>query len=247
MAGRKKEVEPAAAGWEAIFCSLVLILVAFFAMLCSYATPRAEKMTNFLRSMGEPADIPTFGTPPGSVRMRIEGRGVKTGEGTVAMPPSPDIVKREAESVASAMASLRKLAREMELGEEVTIEKTEHGFKVTVSSSVFFPSGVAEISKEAYPYLDEMIKIAKKTSFLIKIEGYTDNVPIHTPRFPSNWELSTSRAVNVLKYFLEVGNIPAKKLVAVGYSKYHPIASNDTAEGRKKNRRVEFFFEKPKG
>ena len=237
------EDEAPVAGWQAIYCSLVLILVAFFAMLCSYSSVEGQKMIDFMRSMGETADLPTFGVPP-DLRMRhIEGAGMSPDEGN---SHSPDVVGSEEKSLTVAMASLEKLAREMDLGDKVEIEETKRGFKATVSSGVFFPSGAAEVSKEAYPYLDEMVRVAKKEADLfIKVEGHTDNVPVNTPEFPSNWELSTARAVNVLRYFLGVGNIPAKRLVAVGYGQYHPIASNNTQEGRSRNRRVEFFFERP--
>ena len=238
------EDEAPVAGWQAIYCSLALILVAFFAMLCSYSSVEGQKMINFMRSMGETADLPTFGAPPDLRMGLIEGAGMSPDEG---YSTSPDIVGDEGESLAVAMASLEKLAREMDLGDKVEIEETKRGFRATVSSSVFFPSGAAEIGRKAYPYLDEMVRIAKKEAALfVKVEGHTDNVPVNTPEFPSNWELSTARAVNVLRYFLDVGDIPAKRLVAVGYSQYHPIASNDTQEGRSRNRRVEFFFERHK-
>lgn len=81
----------------------------------------------------------------------------------------------------------------------------------------------------------------------MRIEGHTDNVPIRTPRYPSNWELSTARAVNVLRYFTEQENLHASRFSAVGYGDTQPVASNDTAEGRAKNRRVALILLYPKG
>jgi chemotaxis protein MotB len=89
--------------------------------------------------------------------------------------------------------------------------------------------------------------VAKKGDFFVRVEGHADNVPINTPQFPSNWELSAARAVNVLRYLAYEGKLPAKKLSAVGFGEYHPVESNDTPEGRRKNRRVEFYFEPRKG
>ena len=77
---------------------------------------------------------------------------------------------------------------------------------------------------------------------MISIEGHTDNLPIHSERYPSNWELSTSRAVNVLRYFIEKGGISQKRISAVGMGEFQPIAENDTPENRAKNRRVEIVL-----
>jgi chemotaxis protein MotB len=78
---------------------------------------------------------------------------------------------------------------------------------------------------------------------MIKIEGHTDNVPISTFRYPSNWELSVSRAVNTLRYILDTGLVEKEKISAVGYSEYHPVDTNDTIEGRASNRRVDFVVQ----
>ena len=76
-------------------------------------------------------------------------------------------------------------------------------------------------------------------SYNIRVEGHTDNVPIHTAQFPSNWELSTARATFLLQYLISTTQIPAPRLSAVGYGEYRPVASNDTSEGRASNRRVD--------
>ena len=87
-----------------------------------------------------------------------------------------------------------------------------------------------------------MAEIIKQNDKNIRIEGHTDNVPINTFRFPSNWELSTTRAVNVVKYLIEENGINAYRLSASGYSDQHPVDDNNTAEGRQKNRRVDMVI-----
>jgi chemotaxis protein MotB len=232
---RKNRQEDGApvAGWQTIYCSLALILVAFFAMLVSYSTVTEEKISIFRHghSVIEEGDKEVEGE---DVMMLEEGSPEGLGgtlEGSVVM----------------AVRSLGRHLKEIGLGKFVHIEEIERGFKATFESHVLFPSGVAEINKEAYPSLDEIIKIAKKDQFSVRVEGHTDSVPIHTPRFPSNWELSTTRAVNVLRYLLEKGDLSSERLSAVGFGPYHPVDSNDTVEGRQKNRRVEFYFELPEG
>ena len=82
----------------------------------------------------------------------------------------------------------------------------------------------------------------QKTSNHVRVEGHTDNVPINTKRFPSNWELSTSRAVNVIKYFIRQRKVKPQRLSAVGYGESKPVFSNDTPENRARNRRVEIVI-----
>jgi len=205
---RKRIKEVPAAGWEVIYCSLALILVALFAMLVSYSSIEKDRIKHFHHGAGS--------IPEGSEQREI---------------------------VMQTMQSLKIYLTQAGLDKSVNIEKTERGFKITFGSNVLFPSGVAEINKDARPCLDEMIKIAQNNPFSVRVEGHTDSVPINTPEFPSNWELSTTRAVNILRYFLEKGELPANRLAAVGFSQYHPVASNDVFEGRQKNRRVEFYFE----
>lgn len=216
-----REDDASASGWETIYCSLVLILVALFVMLVSYSSVEKSKMASFMRGFVVSAATES--------KDRISATVSKDSSGSSA--------------IESAMESLEKYLEEAGVGGSVSVEKTERGFKTTLGSDILFPTGVATVNKEAYAHIDQMILAAQKTPFSIRIEGHTDNVPINTPEFPSNWELSTARAVNVLRYFLERGNISAKRLVAVGFSQCHPIASNKSAEGRWKNRRVEFYFE----
>jgi len=222
---RKKKKESPSAGWEIIYTSLVLILVALFAMLVSYSSIKKEKISNFQQKK----------------ELTTKDRKLNKGNGILKL--SKDISEDQGEFAEPAVKSLWKYLRQAGINESVNIKKIEKGFIVIFGSNVLFPSGVAEINKDAYPYLDEMIKIAQNNLFSVKVEGHTDNVPIATSEFPSNWELSTARAVNILRYLLEKGKLPMDRLTAVGFSQYHPVASNDVSEGRQKNRRVEFYFE----
>lgn len=234
---RKGKKEASAAGWESIYCSLVLILVAFFALLVSYSTIDGGKVTNFTRGFGGSSKKYNKGLPS---NLMIENP-VCTGGNSIALSTS-DITEAEKASIASTIQLLKKHYEGMMWGESVDIEWIDKGFKVNFGANVLFAPGLATVTREAYPYLDQIITIALKDPFFIRVEGHTDDVPINTPEFPSNWELSTARAVNILRYFLEK-KIPAERLAAIGFSQYHPVVSNDTPEGRQKNRRVEIYLE----
>ena len=90
--------------------------------------------------------------------------------------------------------------------------------------------------------LDKMATIIERAGQKVRVEGHTDNIPIRSGKFASNWDLSTARATRVLMYLQEMGSIPPGKLAAAGYGEFRPLAPNDTPEGRAKNRRVEFVI-----
>lgn len=148
-------------------------------------------------------------------------------------PPSPDMNQ--------AMQSLKQLSVNLGIHSDFSVVRTQDGFKAVVPNPVLFASGDTSLGEGIYPMLDGIIKIAERNPLSIQVEGHTDNLPIHTAKFPSNWELSTMRAVNILRY-LQQNGIPPGRLAAIGFAEYRPAAGNDTQEGRQKNRRIEILF-----
>jgi chemotaxis protein MotB len=151
-------------------------------------------------------------------------------------------ILRSTPDMNQAMQSLKQLAINLDMNKDFSVIKTNDGFKAVFQNPVLFGSGDASLNESVYPVLDGIIKIAKYNHLSIQVEGHTDNQSIGTVKFPSNWELSTMRAVNILRYLQEIGSIPARRLVAVGFSEYQPTASNDTPEGRRMNRRIVILF-----
>lgn len=135
--------------------------------------------------------------------------------------------------------------REAGLTGEVGLGVEERGIVFRFQDSVLFDVGKADLRPEAREILTKVGGLLKKVSNQIRVEGFTDNLPISTERFPSNWELSTARATTVVRFFIEELNIDPKRLEAAGYGEYHPIASNDDAAGRQKNRRVDIVLLRP--
>lgn len=115
-----------------------------------------------------------------------------------------------------------------------------------VASSVLFDSGKADVRSDTEPILTHIADIFStyiEDIRMVRIEGHTDNIPISTAQFKSNWELSTARAVNILKHLLQHSDVGAECFSAVGYAEFHPVTDNDSAEGRAQNRRVDFIIE----
>jgi chemotaxis protein MotB len=124
----------------------------------------------------------------------------------------------------------------------VQVEMDERGLVIRFVEGVLFDSGKAEIKKQAMAVLDKIVPVLKQSRRQIRVEGHTDNVPIHTREFPSNWELSTARAVNVVRYFIDKHNFSPYTISAAGYGEYRPVAPNDTDKHRALNRRVDIVI-----
>jgi chemotaxis protein MotB len=113
------------------------------------------------------------------------------------------------------------------------------GLVISLREAGFFDSGSAAPKEEALPTLRQIAERLSATPYDLRIEGHTDNVPVHNAEFDSNWELSAARATHIARLFLEMQALPPDRLSAAGYAEFHPVASNDTAEGRAENRRVD--------
>jgi chemotaxis protein MotB len=115
----------------------------------------------------------------------------------------------------------------------------ERGLVIRVSDQFFFRTGEAAIRPEVLPFLEALGQTLQPLDNPIRIEGHTDNVPINTAQFPSNWELSTARATTIIRYLVTHFKFDPQKLSAAGYGEHRPVASNDTTDGRNQNRRVD--------
>jgi chemotaxis protein MotB len=125
---------------------------------------------------------------------------------------------------------------------KVTLNITRRGLIVSLKEAGFFDSGQAQIKPEAYELINTISEVMTQYNNPLRVEGHTDNVPISTSLFPSNWELSTARATNGLKYLIKHFDVDPDKISATGYAEFRPVADNATTEGRGKNRRVDLVM-----
>ncbi len=120
----------------------------------------------------------------------------------------------------------------------------EKAVKIILPSDVLFDTAEAELKKEAIGSLMAVGQLIQGTNYAVTVAGHTDNIPIQTDRFPSNWELSTARACVAAKFLIDEADIPPSQLQVTGYAENRPIETNETPEGRKANRRVEVIISK---
>jgi len=203
--------------WLTTFADAMSLMLTFFVML--FAATSLEK------SKLEPA----LGSLRGALGMMEKTRP--------AMISPPMIVKESEQIVRKIQYSV--LSRALE--KEVKVKIVKGGVRVSLASPILFDLGKTELKLEVLPLLDEIAAIFKEIPNEIIIEGHTDNLPIHTERFPSNWELSAARAISVAKYFIDKGII-SSRIGVVGYADSRPLFPNDTPEHRRANRRVEIFI-----
>jgi len=119
----------------------------------------------------------------------------------------------------------------------VNVTRDDAWVELELNTTFMFPSGSTRLQDEAVPVLRKVAQVLQKYPNAIQVEGFTDNLPISTPAFPSNWELSAARAANVVHLFMDVGVAP-ERMSAIGYGEYQPVADNTSPEGRRRNRRV---------
>lgn len=127
----------------------------------------------------------------------------------------------------------------------ITVSSNELWLQIELKDSILFGSGSAETSEQAQKIFDEIAAILKSYSNPVQVEGFTDNIPIKSAKYPTNWELSSARASAIVKYLVTKGVAP-ERLSAVGYGEYQPVAPNTTEAGRAQNRRVAIMVAKRK-
>lgn len=236
---RKKDPPPnELQKWVPMFLSLMLIILAFFIVLSAFATQDEEKVRDAIRSIQGLYGIFYEG---GGRHEIAEGHLYgKTGDTPIDQDVMGDFMINIFENIDMLISS-----RDFDYDQNITITETEEEIILTVDNSIFFDSGSTRLKTESEDILKEVAQIVSKLKMPLIVEGHTDSQPlISGSRYRDNWELSALRAVNVIRYFIEELDIGPDMLKAKGYAFYQPIASNESEEGRAKNRRVNFVFQK---
>lgn len=226
--------------WLVSYADFITLLFAFFVTM--YASSRVDgtKMGYVVDSIQK-----AFGAIPLS---EVSGGGNSVMP-NVTSTSRPGVVSvssggAEKENVQKAAEEVKKALEtdKSSTNQAVTVATNERGLVISIADKVFFDPGQATIREEVKPALDSIAKALLKVHNHIRIEGHTDNVPINTPQFPSNWELSTSRATAIIRHFLTKYPFDPKKLSAAGYGEYRPLVPNNAYSERIKNRRVDIVI-----
>ena len=218
-----------APGWMLTYGDMVTQILIFFVLLFSFSKVDQGKFGSAMISIQG-----ALGVLPGSTAI------IDTGEGGGAGASQPTMTEADLGQLEQAERLIREQLGGTE-GVELAIEG-DRGLIVRMKDSVLFDSGQAELKPAAMAVLDKLAETVKGLPNQIRIEGHTDDRPIHTALYPSNWELSTARATNVIRYLIERCGMSPKRLSAAGYGEYRPVADNSTETGRARNRRVDIVL-----
>jgi len=239
--------------WMTTFADLMSLLLTFFILLLSFANMDVIKFRDAQGSLKNAFGVQFDDTIRGEQRTKaasIVDLLYKTKDSVVNLELEirqsqgavKSMIQARMQSNEDIYKKLQSIVRDQNLGDQVVVENTSRGVIITVNGQLFFYSGSSVLREESFPLLDSITNVVAEFPYKLTIEGHTDNTQIKTSEFPSNWELSTGRAISAVKYILSSGKIDPEKLGAGGYSDTRPIAQNDTPEGRRINRRIEFVF-----
>lgn len=235
MAKRRKHDEEPENGerWLLTYSDLITLLLGLFVILYAMSQIDKTKYQDFASALTQ-----KFGS-----------KTVLAGNKGVMQQPAPKVGRAQAPKNAAKSLHKKKqmaavlaiiLAKQIASG-QVVIRETKEGVSISLLEKLLFDTGRADLRPDGLDTLDHISAYLLSITNPLRVEGHTDNVPIHTSQFPSNWHLSAARALNTGYYIINKGLDPARLSIA-GYSEYRPIAPNDTPENRMQNRRVEMVI-----
>lgn len=236
--------------WLVSYADFITLLFAVFVVLYAMGQSDKKKVEEVMQAIQQSFGMATTGATAPKINV------IASQEITVIPSLKPEIkmspIGRPRNGQAKARAEEKdfrqiKSAVEAYLVKQgaqskVTLEITRRGLIVSLKEAGFFNSGQANIKPEAYELINTIAEVMTQYNNPLRLEGHTDNVPINTSQFPSNWELSTARATQGLKYLIKNFDVDPNKISATGYAEFRPISDNTTSEGRAKNRRVDLVM-----
>jgi chemotaxis protein MotB len=211
--------------WLLTYADLITLLLAFFIVMYSMSQIDAKK----------------FGKMSNALSGVLKGGGVAIKMGDdIGTAPGKGVMKIG--HLISIGQKIKERFSNMEENDMVSSEITERGLVIHIMEKALFAPGSATLTERAQRTLNIVAEEIKNADNHIRIEGHTDNIPINTSRYPSNWELSSTRATEVVRYFIENFKLPPEKISALGYGEYRPIKPNNTDLNRAQNRRVDIVI-----
>ena len=231
--GKKKDEAPppGAPMWVVTYGDMMSLLLVFFILLVSFSTMELEKFKSAAASLKGALSVLPY-------QAQVQPAPV------VMVRPTKGEKREQSRKRERAISELRKLIREENLGNIISIRENQEGIHITIGDPALFDTGKDNIKPEILPVLNQIVQVVSSGEEIIRVEGHTDNVPIHNEQFRNNWELSINRALSVISYIQsQQEDLDPSRLRPVGGGEFHPVASNDTPEGRALNRRVDIYID----
>lgn len=255
-AGHSEGEEENSERWLLTYADMITLLVAFFIMLYSMSVMNQQKFQQLAISVrsgfggsittGAPTVINQgggiTGTPSIVSNSGSANASSNVSDATLASMHRDAQERTDSDRLDKAERIMKAYIQQHKLEHVMQVKRDERGLVVTVmTDKMLFAAGDADLRPSEMGILNKVAHVINTIPNHVRVEGHTDNLPIHTTRFPSNWELSAVRATTVLRYF-ESQNVSPSRLEAAGYADQRPIVPNDTAQDRAMNRRVEIVI-----
>lgn len=236
--------------WLVSYADFITLLFAVFVVLYAMGQSDKKKVEEVMQSIQSSFGMATAGATAPKVNVipsqtvtiipsiKPEAKVVQAGRSRSGQAKT----RAEEKDFRQIKASIEAYLVKQGAQSKVTLEITRRGLIVSLKEAGFFNSGQATIKPEAYELINTIAEVMTQYNNPLRLEGHTDSVPISSSQFPSNWELSTARATNGLKYLLKNYDVDPNKISATGYAEFRPIADNSTSEGRSRNRRVDLVM-----
>lgn len=237
MARRKKKVEAQGATWLDTYADTVTLLMTFFVLLYSLSTLDEAKVQQVSIAFNQ--------VMSGKASDSILQYNLYDGEVPLVGGESKTEYTDSSQKMASneqTYEEVKEFVEQSGLSDSITVAPGEKGVNLQMKDSILFETGKSDLKDNSRTILDQLSSLIANLPNNIVIEGHTDNVPISTSEYESNWELSTNRATTVVKYFIEQKHLNASRFSASGYGEYQPIVPNTSDENRAKNRRVNILI-----
>lgn len=219
--------------WLISYADFVTLLFAFFVVMYSISSVNEEKYKSFGEALNS-AFNKEAGAHPAASGPQEQSRLFMTDRQTLRLGEQQRRIQAHMKSLNTGLSQVMANLIDQR---QVSINQTKRGVEIDISASALFRTGEAALQPGTLDVLRQVAVVLSKEELPIEVEGHTDDVPIATAQFPSNWELSSARASSVVRQLVESG-VPAKRLAVVGLASNQPLAPNDSPEGRAMNRRV---------
>src|ERR1700692_4903695 len=236
--------------WLVSYADFITLLFAFFVVMFASSQTDKSRAKQISEAVEKALSEGKSVSMSPAVAKILGGTVDDKGQGNAQMrgPGGAQRAAKEAppENLIELPPSMRKLTSEIE--QEIKAGKVEvnlepRGLVVSLKQTAFFPSGTDAIDPSTYPILEKVAAALNAVSNPLRIEGHTDSVPIHTARFRSNWELSAARSISMMEVMAIRFQVDRQRVAIVGFADTAPQTSNDTAEGRARNRRVDIVIQ----
>ncbi|MFB4163052.1 flagellar motor protein MotS [Alteribacillus sp. JSM 102045] len=241
MRRRVRKPQKGSPKWMVTFSDMILLVLVFFVMLFSMSVIDAKKFEAIADSFQNREILEHF---PSMIEFENADQGTAQNEADLYSGMNDEQTDQEMD-LDELLNEVETYLQENDLNDHISATRDDRGVVLVLQEQLLFDTGEADILNDAEPFLNKVGTLLHSLPNLVKVEGHTDNRPISTYRYPSNWELSGARASSVIRYLTDNHSLDSDRFIAAGYGETRPIAPNNSEDNLRENRRVVIVISDP--